>query len=473
MPAKKVIVHTVCTGCGHPLQLDSLVTSVDCPSCHRHEPVDARAWRWVLADGDRTVLGGERVLGETRTGGVCCKACRATIDDATITAALSAAAPVFVCASCSSHVSLAPLPVGMARPEAWRDSLCSAVVGGTAPGGAGALLSVPCSNCGAPMQVDGTTNQPTCTYCGAQNRLSPEVERELDERRVPSFYLWTSPDDELDAELAAATRARRRSTIKSMSIPGVAFVSIAFVAVLFGPRLLAHKPFAGIASADAPCNGLSWACSADGRIELHCEQARLTVVNACKGPKGCRVLESGKRITCDYTVAGVHDPCDTHDDYTCSTDRKAELECDGSQWKVSATCRGPDGCRTTPEAHGHSRVHCDSFIAKAGDPCNRHDAKACSTAHDAVFQCVNGQYEIMMTCRGPKGCTMAHDPVAGMTTLHCDANLAKVGDACVKGDHACRLDKKALLQCSADSRFELVKTCARGCDATRDHPACR
>lgn len=414
-------------------------------------------------------MSGERVLGETRSGGVRCNTCRAGIDDATITAALSAAAPIVICPSCSGHVSLTPLPVGMARPEAWRDSLCSAVVGGTAPGGARAPLSVPCSNCGAPMPVDATTNQPTCPYCGAQNRLSPEVERELDERRVPSFYLWTSPNE----ELAAVSRARRRSTLKRVSVAGVAFASIAIVAVLFGPRLFAHKPFAGIASADAPCNGLSWACSADGKTELHCERSRLTVVSACKGPKGCSVLENGKRITCDSSLAGVHDPCDTPNDYTCSNDRQAELECDGSQWMVSATCRGPDGCRTTPEAHGKLRVHCDSFIAKAGDPCNRPDANACSTTHDAVFQCVKGQYEIMMTCRGPKGCTMAHDPVAGMTTIHCDANIAKVGDACVKGDHACRPDKKALLHCAADGHFELVKTCARGCDATLDHPGCR
>ncbi len=473
MPAKRVIVHTVCTGCGHALQLDSVAAAVDCPSCRRHEPIDPAAWQWVLADGDRTVMSGERVLGETRTGGLHCNACRTAIDDATITAALSAAAPVVVCPSCSGHVPLSPLPVGAARPEAWRESICSAVVGGTGPGGEAAALDVPCSNCGAPMSVDGTTNQPTCPYCGAQNRLSPEIQRELDERRVPSFYLWTSPEDAADAQIAAARRIKRRRALKRAAVVGAAVLAIAVVVVFLVPLLFPHKPFAGIGSVDAPCNGMKWACSADGKTELHCERSHLTVTNVCRGPKACRVLQNGKREVCDYSLANVHDPCDTRGDYTCSADCRAELECNGSQWKVSSTCRGPDGCRTTPRAHSGYTVHCDSFIAKAGDPCSRSDGAACSTTHDALLGCKKGQYQVTMTCRGPKGCTMAHDQVAGTTHLDCDANLAKVGDVCAKGDNACGLDKTALLHCPDDGHFKLVKSCARGCDATLDHPACR
>jgi hypothetical protein len=149
---------------------------------------------------------------------------------------------------------------------------------------------------------------------------------------------------------------------------------------------------------------------------LECDGSKLVVALTCKGPKGCRALEHGKTVSCDYTRADENDPCNVKDG-TCSMDGKSELRCDGAKFVLASSCGGPDGCSISPNGNGYT-LTCDDHIAPVNSPCLEDGRFACSTDKKSMLRCTRGHFIAASSCRTP--CTIKKDLVAATTTVSCD-----------------------------------------------------
>jgi hypothetical protein len=188
----------------------------------------------------------------------------------------------------------------------------------------------------------------------------------------------------------------------------------------------------------------------DKSSALYCQDGKFAV-QTCRGADGCKAANG--EIACDNKAALENDGCDEEKDLACTLDKRNELRCHANKFTVASTCRGSKGCWF----EGNT-LHCDTDLAEPGDPCEDADDIACAVDQKSELKCRSGRFTIENTCKGPKGCT-----VTG-TTLHCDDDLADLGDACKKdGDYACSMDKKALLICRG-SKFVQEQACkGKGC----------
>lgn len=156
----------------------------------------------------------------------------------------------------------------------------------------------------------------------------------------------------------------------------------------------------------------------------------------CRGAKGCTTV--GSESDCDQTVAKLNDVCNLADDYTCSDDKKASLECKSNKWTLDEACLGPKGCTST--AH---KVDCDTSLSKEGDKCTRESNHACGLDKKSHLVCKGGKFTLVENCRGEKACREVGDKI------DCDDSLANVGEPCDTADnHACAVDGKAVLKCN-------------------------
>lgn len=505
MPAKRVIVHTTCEHCGKPIPLAGLSTSVECPACHQPNKLDLADWRWVFGDGEPTVLEGQRVLGETRWSDLHCPACGEALPGSDISKALSAGRSTLDC-RCGNSVPLRALPE---RPGSWQGKLFAAAVGEGAAG-APELPTLQCPGCGAPIPIDGTTREARCRYCSATTPVPEELAHRVDAARIHSFYIWMPPET---AEAVARTVRRWMWAVYvglfTLGVGLLALMSWADKAIhrahhapgvgdscndvlwvcspdgkselhcdhshyQVAARCLGKKGCTedahtvhcdhGQARVGDACYGHSYACSPDGHAELHCEDSRFVVMSACKGPRGCRNIKGN--IHCDEDLGVVGDPCDGKG-YACSTSKRAELHCDGTQYSVASTCRGAQGCQVTG-----TKVQCDSWKAKKNDPCIRKNGWACSADKKALLSCDSNHFSVLSRCRGPNGCQVTKNDAGVDNGTNCDNRVAFVGDYCQKNNIACAPDRKTLLECR-EGRYTTARHCPHGCVMHGYHFNCR
>lgn len=268
-----------------------------------------------------------------------------------------------------------------------------------------APFNFPCSNCGAHLIVDGSTQTPICTYCHTQMLLPEEIWLRFHPRQNP----------------APPPRFVRAPQQKSGSgvVVGV-IIAVVVIGSLIGLGVYSQAtklpPVGNIGDA---CGGRTNACSTDKKAYLACNNDKLVVSETCKGPNGCRVSADGNDIKCDSTFADVKDICDSTDD-ACSTDHKAELTCVAGKFAVHATCKGPDGCTLSAGKNGVRTIECDDHIADVGDPCFDSERTACSIDHKSLLSCTAQKYVVDRACKGPKGCTMTKDIGGKTETMDCD-----------------------------------------------------
>lgn len=176
---------------------------------------------------------------------------------------------------------------------------------------------------------------------------------------------------------------------------------------------------------------------------------------SCGGPDGCKSGSSG--FTCDNSLASAGDGCETDDDVSCSTDKKAALECHNNKFEVGSTCKGPKGCVLDGD-----KISCDDDVADENDPCHFDDDYACTSDKQRVLRCKDKKMVAYNACRGPNGCVIKEEPVEHKIEFECDDTVAQVGDACdTEGNPACSVDKANLLQCKSGT-FQQHRACA-GC----------
>lgn len=206
------------------------------------------------------------------------------------------------------------------------------------------------------------------------------------------------------------------------------------------------KPKAG-----GHCSPQQTAC-ADVHTALACQDGKFVEVS-CGGPDGC--VASGKQVECDNSIANKGDGCAESEDLACTADKKGELRCRSNRFVLASTCRGPTGCFFTG-----NKLHCDTDVAEANDPCEEKDDLACAADKKSLFKCDGQKYDLDSTCRGPKGCSIEGNNVS------CDHHIAEPADACrFEGSYACTTDRKMLLACHG-GKFKQEKRCGKTCAFT-------
>jgi len=281
-------------------------------------------------------------------------------------------------------------------------------------------MGITCTNCGASLSADGSSQTVNCEYCHRQTFV-PEA-----------IWLRFHPPVAAPPAISPAPPSPSRGNLGLAVGIGAAVIAaiavFASVGILAGRKGSTPRPFASaskgstrspIASAREPCDGRQAACSKDGKAELQCgADHAMVVVSTCKGPGGCRASADGQRITCDTTYADPNDPCETADS-GCSTDRKAELHCVAGHSVVISTCKGPDGCTLTPSGKGEGYVlSCDDHLADVGDPCFGSDRIACSSDKKALLTCTAQRFAVERTCK--KGCVTKKVVGTDKTTMDCE-----------------------------------------------------
>jgi hypothetical protein len=170
---------------------------------------------------------------------------------------------------------------------------------------------------------------------------------------------------------------------------------------------------------------------------------------ACRGESGCSKA-SGEHI-CDQSVAEDKDVCNLNDDYVCTADKKAMLQCAKGKWALSQTCLGDRGCVMEKK-----RVTCDNSVAALGDSCREEDDYACTSDKKTALVCRSGKFVVANVCKGPDGCKVLPGPPP---KVKCDDTVAVAGDTCEKEDHySCSSDEKAILRCHG-RKFEVEEKC--------------
>lgn len=157
------------------------------------------------------------------------------------------------------------------------------------------------------------------------------------------------------------------------------------------------------------------ACATDKKSELTCTSHAWTSDAACKGPKGCTV--KGNEIFCDHTIGDKGDVCSRDGQIACTTDKTAILKCQNQVMTVVDSCRGAKGC--TDEEHPEKQLiefSCDDSVAQEGDTCASEGNYACAMDRKGMHICQGGKFVSFKACTGPQGCTID----AAAEKLSCD-----------------------------------------------------
>ena len=204
-----------------------------------------------------------------------------------------------------------------------------------------------------------------------------------------------------------------------------------------------------------PCAQGQGFCS-DGTSMLACVKGSLATM-PCHGAAGCAT--TGSTTECDNSVSSVGDICDEIGDYACSADKKNALSCQDNKFAVEETCKGSRGCTLKKDG-----LYCDNDISDLGDPCHTVGDYACTTDKKLALKC--GADHIMAplnSCKGAKACRVLELPEDKKVEFVCDDAVADANDPCDEnGEEACTTDRKGILKCDKN-KFVQESACAGGC----------
>jgi len=418
MPAKRVIVHVDCPSCLAKLPLGGITASITCGACQWSDELPPDKWRWVIDGGDRSVSTLEQIRGETTTSPVACPKCHALVADEMIGTALESGQSSITCAACDNVIPVRPISEGsLGLPTHYSGAIGE---GAVQPLSA-EKVNFPCSRCGAPLPCDGTTALPTCEFCHTRTPLPEDIWRQLHATgMVHPFFLWATPEAaRAAAKKGSAFAGRGRAKGFSGLILLMTAVPVVIGAIVVGVILFRSPNGSavprGYGKIHEACDGQDSVCTLDKKNSLRCVNDVWAVALTCKGKNGCRVVNDGESISCDYTIADLGDPCDVKDS-ACSSDKKLELKCDGIKFVAADTCKGAGGCTMSPSTDGFT-LSCDDHIADIGDAC-LDSRPACSSDKKSMLICREGKLVVDRNCAGPAGCTVS--PAGSQTQMSCD-----------------------------------------------------
>jgi hypothetical protein len=146
------------------------------------------------------------------------------------------------------------------------------------------------------------------------------------------------------------------------------------------------------------------ACANDRKNALECtKDNKFAVGETCKGPRGCVV--NGNSIDCDNDMSDIGDPCHTAGDFACTSDKGLLLRCDDHKMTPLNACRGPKACRIfeMPQEKKIDFV-CDDSVAEENDPCDTNGEEACTMDKKAMYVCRANKFVSYKVCPGSLGC---------------------------------------------------------------------
>jgi hypothetical protein len=121
-----------------------------------------------------------------------------------------------------------------------------------------------------------------------------------------------------------------------------------------------------------------------------------------------------KKVTCDNSIANLGDTCREEEDYACSPDKKTALACRGGKFVQASLCKGPKGCRVTGEGNNKFKVECDDSVAGVGDPCEKEDHYSCTADEKAILRCKGKKFELLPVeerCKPKEKCVIRNGQV--------------------------------------------------------------
>src|SRR5262245_48050973 len=140
---------------------------------------------------------------------------------------------------------------------------------------------------------------------------------------------------------------------------------VAFMAAVLSVSLLgACKPKAG-----GSCKIETKEVCVDEKKALACHDGKWEEMT-CKGPEGCTRASPD---VCDQSVAEDKDVCNLAEDYVCTADKKAMLQCTKNKWRLVQSCLGDRAC-----VMERKKVTCDNSVANPGDVCREEEDYACT-----------------------------------------------------------------------------------------------
>jgi hypothetical protein len=145
---------------------------------------------------------------------------------------------------------------------------------------------------------------------------------------------------------------------------------------------------------------LDYACATNHADALACRDGHFDLWRHCRGPQGCRVLD-GRNVHCDTSLGEPGDPCERAGTFACSVDGQTMLACDGRTLAPASSCRGPKACFFAPGEPGaepHS-IDCDDEVAREGDPCTQAKRITCAVDRKAELACDGHQYRTKRECK--------------------------------------------------------------------------
>ncbi len=143
-----------------------------------------------------------------------------------------------------------------------------------------------------------------------------------------------------------------------------------------------------------------YACTPDKKRALVCKQGRFARHLECRGKGGCSLL--GRTISCDTSVAVIHDPCKSPGAVACAEDQKHMLICREGEFALHRFCRGQFGCHMKGDT-----PTCDETLAVEGDPCGLAGYVVCSVDGQSELVCQGGRFQKSRSCR-KSGCVVTN-----------------------------------------------------------------
>ena len=211
------------------------------------------------------------------------------------------------------------------------------------------------------------------------------------------------------------------------------------------------------------------ACNKEGAVTCVDDKNALVCVDSkwegkgCTSVTGCMSMGLGEG-SCSADGHAVGEPCPGEEgNPSCSTDKKAMLNCTKKHWVKVDDCDGQNGCVSNAQG-----ANCDKGTAAEGSSCTAANEGngACSPDKTKLLVCKGGKMIVASLCKGQNACRQAGDK------LDCDDSLAAVGDPCdEEGEAACSMEKKDLLQCKS-GKFAKTKSCGQGCTPFLDKVEC-
>jgi hypothetical protein len=139
-------------------------------------------------------------------------------------------------------------------------------------------------------------------------------------------------------------------------------------------------------------------CSEDKKSSLLCKEQKWVLDEVCSGPLGCVLSQGEKKLSCDASVARDGDKC-SRDNVACGADKKSKLVCRGGKYALVSNCRGDLGCRRIGDT-----IDCDDSLAVLGDLCAQTDHYSCSTDGKQVLKCDGAKFNVDEACKNRKIC---------------------------------------------------------------------